>query len=114
MAAIYSDQYSVLKELLAMAGDRQDATLLIPDLQRSYVWQPNQVIVLIDSLIRGWPFGTLLTWQVRPDDPARELAQSFWRVVDRTDDDAGQRISMMNPPAKFHMVLDGQHRCGCI
>jgi hypothetical protein len=110
MTAIYSDQHSILKELLAMAGKGEDAILLIPDLQRPYVWQPNQVIVLIDSLIRGWPFGTLLTWQVRPDDAARELARSFWRVVDRTNDDEGQPISMRNPPAKFHMVLDGQQR----
>lgn len=96
MAAIYGDQHSVLKELLAMAGNHEDATLLIPDLQRPYVWQPSQVIVLINSLIRGWPFGTLLTWQVRPDDPARDLARSFWRVVDRTDEEEGEPISMKN------------------
>jgi hypothetical protein len=41
---------------------------------------------------------------------ARDLARSFWRVVDRTDEDGGQPISMKNPPAKFHMVLDGQQR----
>jgi hypothetical protein len=110
MTAIYGDTHTVLKELLGMAGNQEDATLLIPDLQRPYVWQPNQVTVLIDSLIRGWPFGTLLTWQVRPDDPARDLARSFWRVVDRTDEDDGQPISMKNPPAKFQMVLDGQQR----
>ena len=84
MATMYSDQHRPLKELLAMAGDSGDATLLIPDLQRPYVWLPTQVIVLVDSLIRGWPFGTLLTWKVKVADPARELARSFWRVVDRT------------------------------
>jgi len=46
MAAIYVDRHTDLKELLAMAGKSEDATLLIPDLQRPYVWQPNQVIVL--------------------------------------------------------------------
>jgi 5-methylcytosine-specific restriction endonuclease McrA len=93
-----------------MAGKSEDATLLIPDLQRPYVWLPSQVIVLVDSLIRGWPFGTLLTWKVRPDDPARDLARSFWRVVDRTGDDEGHPISMKHPPATFQMVLDGQQR----
>jgi hypothetical protein len=110
MATIYSDQHNPLKTLLGLAGKGEDATLLIPDLQRPYVWQPSQVIVLIDSLIRGWPFGTLLTWKVTADDPAKELARSFWRVVDRVDQDEGEPISMRHPPAAFHMVLDGQQR----
>jgi hypothetical protein len=110
MSTIYADQHRPLRELLAMAGKSEDATLLIPDLQRPYVWLPSQVTVLVDSLIRGWPFGTLLTWKVRPDDPARELARSFWRVADRTGDEEGQPISVKHPPATFQMVLDGQQR----
>ena len=108
--AIYSDQHKPLKDLLAMASNDEGATLLIPDLQRPYIWRPTPVIVLIDSLTRGWPFGTLLTWKVSPDDPARALARAFWKVVDRTNDEQGEVISKKNPPAAFHMVLDGQQR----
>ncbi len=110
MATIYNDQHRALKDLIASAGKGQDATLLIPDLQRPYVWQPSQVVVLVDSLIRGWPFGTLLTWKVKADDPARNLARSFWSVVDRTGEDEGDPMSMKHPPASFQMVLDGQQR----
>ncbi len=111
MATIYTDQHVTLKDLLAAAGRNQDATLLIPDLQRPYIWEPSRVIPLIDSLIRGWPFGTLLTWKVKQDDPVRALARPFWRVVDRTgESDGGDLISMKNPPASFQMVLDGQQR----
>lgn len=108
--SIYNDQHKDLKDLLAMASNDEGATLLIPDLQRPYIWKPLPVIVLIDSLIRGWPFGTLLTWKVSADDPARALARAFWKVVDRTDDGEGEVISKKNPPAAFHMVLDGQQR----
>lgn len=110
MATIYKDDYKYLKDLLSMASNDEGATLLIPDLQRPYVWNPTQVIVLIDSLIRGWPFGTLLTWKVKHDDPARALARSFWKVVDRTDSAEGEEISKKHPPASFAMVLDGQQR----
>jgi hypothetical protein len=110
MSTIYRDQHRPLKELLSMAGKLEDATLLIPDLQRPYVWEPTRVVALVDSLIRGWPFGTLLTWKVGADDPARELARSFWSIVDRTDSGDGHPISMRHPPAPFHMVLDGQQR----
>jgi hypothetical protein len=110
MATIYSDQHNPLKLLLGLAGMGQEATLLIPNLQRPYVWQPAQVVVLIDSLIRGWPFGTLLTWKVASDDAARGLARPFWGVIDRVDEEEGTRVGAMHPPASFHMVLDGQQR----
>lgn len=110
MANIYGDQHRELCELLNAASNDQGATLLIPDLQRPYVWTPRQVIWLVDSLVRGWPFGTFLIWNVRKDDPVRELARSFWKVVDRTDGDAAEKVSKKNPPGSFQMVLDGQQR----
>ncbi len=110
MGTLYSDEHQTLKDLLASAGKHDNATLLIPDLQRPYVWSPMQVVVLLDSLVRGWPFGTLLTWKVKPDDPARELARAFWRLIDRTGPDEGEPISTKHPPATFRMVLDGQQR----
>lgn len=108
--SIYRDQHATLTDLLNMASNQEGATLLIPDLQRPYIWKPTAVVVLVDSLIRGWPFGTLLTWKVRADDPARALARAFWSVVDRTDNSPGEAISKKNPPAMFQMVLDGQQR----
>lgn len=110
MAGIYVDQHCELSELLSRANNDQGATLLIPDLQRPYVWSPRQVVLLVDSLIRGWPFGTFLTWKVKKDDPVRELARPFWKVVDRTDGDGAEQVSKKNPPASFQMVLDGQQR----
>ena len=110
MATIYVDQHCALSDLLNLASNEQGATLLIPDLQRPYVWDPQQVIRLVDSLIRGWPFGTFLTWKVGKDDPVRELARPFWKVVDRTDGEQAEQISKKNPPGSFQMVLDGQQR----
>lgn len=110
MAGIYTDQHCELNDLLSRANNDLGATLLIPDLQRPYVWTPRQVIYLIDSLIRGWPFGTFLTWKVGKDDPIRELARPFWKVVDRTGGESGEQVSKKNPPGSFQMVLDGQQR----
>src|ERR1051326_4439691 len=110
MPGIYGDQHCELSDLLKRANNDQGATLLIPDLQRPYVWSPRQVTLLVDSLVRGWPFGTFLTWVVKKDDPVRELARPFWKVVDRTDGQAAEQVSKKNPPASFQMVLDGQQR----
>ena len=110
MSQVYHDQHCNLGELLGRATNPSGATLLIPDLQRPYVWSPRQVVFLVDSLIRGWPFGTLLTWMVDARDPVRELARPFWSVVDRTGANAEAQVSAKNPPSAFQMVLDGQQR----
>lgn len=111
MSKIYNDGKKSLHDLLEMAGLNADATLLIPDLQRPYIWQPPQVVLLVDSLIRGWPFGTLLTWKVDAKDPIRELSRGFWRVIDRTGIKENNKdvVDRMHD-VPFDMVLDGQQR----
>jgi len=47
---------------------------------------------------------------VAKDDPVRELARPFWKVVDRTDGEQAEQVSKKNPPGSFQMVLDGQQR----
>jgi hypothetical protein len=110
MANVYREDSQSLHTILDKASTAAGATLLIPDLQRPYVWKPNQVTLLIDSLIRGWPFGTLLLWKVRHEELQWIPFRPFWQTVDRTDDAAGAQAAQMNPPAEYHMVLDGQQR----
>lgn len=107
---IYRDEHVSVGSLLSQAGSNGDATLVIPDLQRPYVWEPRQVILLMDSLLRGWPFGTLLTWRVSPNDPVNRLARPFYRIVDRTGVGNDESHGRAGHPAEFQMVLDGQQR----
>ena len=37
-------------------------------------------------------------------------SRCFWELVDRTNESADTAVSQMNPPAEYHMVLDGQQR----
>lgn len=110
MGNVYRHDSQRLHELLEKASAPGGATMLIPDLQRPFVWTPNQVTLLIDSLIRGWPFGTLLLWKVNQSELQGIPFRAFWSVVDRTDSAEGAQVSQMNPPAEYHMVLDGQQR----
>ncbi|MCP3136805.1 DUF262 domain-containing protein [Pyxidicoccus xibeiensis] len=107
---IYDEGAEPLHELLRAASSDQGATLLVPDLQRPYVWSPSQVTLLVDSLLRGWPFGTLLLWSVHKEDLASIPSRPFWRVADRTGEFDDEQVSKSNPPAQFRMVLDGQQR----
>jgi len=41
--------------------------LLLPAIQREFVWGPEKVEWLFDSLVRGYPIGSFLFWEVRRD-----------------------------------------------
>lgn len=110
MGNVYRQDSQRLHELLDRSSANSGATMLIPDLQRPYVWTPNQVTLLIDSLVRGWPFGTLLLWKVNHQELEGIPFRPFWTVVNRTGDANGAQVAQMNPPAEYHMVLDGQQR----
>lgn len=42
-----------------------NSDVFLPGLQREFVWSPNQIEMLFDSLIRGYPIGVLLKWDIR-------------------------------------------------
>lgn len=101
-----------LAETIKSASD-SNATYVIPDLQRPFVWTPLQVILLVDSIFKGWPFGTLLLWEVKPECFTENEGiphRPFWQTVDRTKEDLGTQATTYGMPATYNMVLDGQQR----
>lgn len=86
---------------------------VIPDLQRPYVWKPDQIILLVDSLFRRWPFGSILTWLVKTQSEQDEFGipnRAFYRNVSRSDSLKSETFGKTQPPATYTMVLDGQQR----
>ncbi len=45
-------------------------TMLLPEFQRGYVWNREQVRELMRSLFRGYPVGSLLVWETETDPGA--------------------------------------------
>jgi hypothetical protein len=107
---IYQAHHATLTDLLKNCSE--DASILIPNLQRPYVWMPDQVIRLVDSLLRGWPFSTLLLWNLGSVNQKDTLIPSrpFWRLIDRTFEDKAETFGTAQKPNEFKMVLDGQQR----
>lgn len=69
----------------------------IPTFQRGFVWEPEMVAYLMDSIYKGYPFGTLLFWRTR------EALQTEKRIgpFDLIEQEAGLPLDY---------VLDGQQR----
>ncbi|WP_084397068.1 MULTISPECIES: DUF262 domain-containing protein [Hyphomonadaceae] len=80
-----------IKELVAKI---ERGEIRLPEMQRQYVWQSTRVRDLLDSLYRGYPSGTILTWETDEGVATREFA------VDQATTDTG----------RFQLLLDGQQR----
>lgn len=82
------------REIQALVNDIRDGKLLLPEMQRGYVWKSPQVRNLFDSLYRGYPSGQLLIWET--DD------LPYSRTV--SVDNAGKH------ERRPQLLLDGQQR----
>ncbi len=51
-----------IRELIDMVGRGQ---IRIPAFQRGFVWEPERVAYLMDSIYKGYPFGSLMFWRTR-------------------------------------------------
>lgn len=73
MTLQHTSRYFTILELLRLV-DR--GRLALPDFQRQFVWEPSNVVELLDSVINGWPIGSLLLlegpqpFRVRPIEGA--------------------------------------------
>lgn len=41
--------------------------MLLPAIQRRFVWNYDQIEKLFDSMMRDYPIGSFLSWKVHPD-----------------------------------------------
>ena len=41
----------------------RDGKIRLPEFQRLYKWTSDDVVQLFDSIVRGFPIGTLLFWK---------------------------------------------------
>lgn len=81
-----------------------DHKLVLPDIQRDFVWTPEKIRLFMDSIMRGFPFGALLFWQTR------YLGVRYREFI--CDHVSGLSLSTKDKDegAPLEMVLDGQQR----
>ena len=56
-----------MTKLAAILDQIDSGSVLLPEFQRGYVWNRDQVRGLMRSLYRGYPVGGLLTWETQAD-----------------------------------------------
>src|SRR4051812_15355007 len=83
---------------------RNDQQLVLPDLQRDFVWDRDQIRLLMDTVMREYPFGSLLLWQTRfLEVPYRNFVQDYSPGITFVP-------QLKKAGVPLRMVLDGQQR----
>jgi hypothetical protein len=87
----------------------QKQDLILPAIQREYVWKPAQVIGLFDSVMRGYPIGSFLSWKVDPATVEKFRFYSFLKDYSEYD---GRHNPLLDiaPGQAVTAMLDGQQR----
>ncbi len=77
--------------------------VVLPAIQRDFVWTEKQTAVLLDSLMRGYPIGIALLWETYNDVQYRRFERD---VRD------GNLVTYRDNPRhrRLRIVLDGQQR----
>ncbi|MCB9079287.1 MAG: DUF262 domain-containing protein [Anaerolineaceae bacterium] len=90
-----------IKDILNRAKSEQ---FRIPQFQRKFRWQNSQVKLLVDSVARNYPIGSLLMLSQNPEVPLRSRPIEA-EIRDITPDDNDDEMG-----TEIYYVLDGQQR----
>lgn len=78
--------------------------IVLPAMQRPFVWKDDRITRLVDSLLRGFPIGTALLWKT-------SLMQRFRPFQKDIQPDAGITVDFESGgSSERYLVLDGQQR----
>lgn len=83
--------------------------LALPDFQREFVWKPNEVVELLDSVARQWPIGSLLLLSGPQPFATKEIESGPKVSITDLESyilDGQQRITSL-----YHAVMDVSEYC---
>lgn len=95
-----------VREAITRINERK---YVLPAIQREFVWKPEQIIRLFDSLITGYPIGSFLFWTVKPENARKYEFYDFIQHYHERDARHNTK-AQLTAPGDITAVLDGQQR----
>ena len=104
MAEYLSDTISNLIEKI------EEQKIILPAMQRNFVWPEEKIYHLFDSLMHDYPIGTFLFWSIKKDVLNQYAFNQFIRDVDDSKGKLQRGKVAENLLSEYIAVLDGQQR----
>lgn len=95
-----------IEEMLTAIHKRE---YLMPAIQREFVWGADQITKLVDSLMRGYPVGSFLLWDVKPETAQSYTFYEFLTNYHERDNPYADKATVPSGRGTT-AVLDGQQR----
>ena len=119
MSRIYKNKISTTKlveykdsRIIDIIDDIADDKLVLPSLQRKFVWKDSQITDLFDSIMQSYPIGTFMFWKIgnSNDDKRIKNRMKFYKFISeykKNNLGGGKEVENRE---KMECVVDGQQR----
>ena len=82
---------------------------VLPSIQREFIWEPEQIEMLVDSLLRGYPISSFLFWQVAATQSTKWQFYKFLTAYHELKTKHNEP-EILGENRDFLAILDGQQR----
>jgi uncharacterized protein with ParB-like and HNH nuclease domain len=89
--------------IITLLNQIDNGEIVLPAIQRNFVWGENRIQTLMDSIARGYPIGIVLMWETFDDIQYRAFSKDYIGDNLPSFQDNTQK-------RKLKVVLDGQQR----
>jgi Protein of unknown function DUF262 len=95
-------------ESIAVVVNRLNNRYFLPAIQREFVWQPDQIVRLFDSIMRHYPISSFLFWELQEQN--RDKWEVYRFVSDFHQKGTHNETAATDGVQQLTLVLDGQQR----
>ena len=90
-----------------LINEIDNGDIVLPAIQRDFVWDQDRIELLLDSMFRGYPVGIVLLWETYTQIQYRSFSRNHapGTLYNFEDNKKGRRIKL---------VLDGQQRLSSV
>ncbi len=106
-----TNRYEDMSALTALKYAK-DGNLLLPDIQREYVWDVFEIERLFESIVDGYPIGSCIFWKTTRKiiNEQKPNLYRFIRKFKKYTSKNEKIPEVLSEEADYYIVLDGQQR----
>ena len=86
--------------------------LILPSIQREYVWNEEQICRLFDSIMSEYPIGHMMWWKL-DGSKINEKGITFYKLLNNYNEmipENNEKLENPSPDKTYFAILDGQQR----
>jgi uncharacterized protein with ParB-like and HNH nuclease domain len=90
----------------------KNRNLLLPDIQREYVWEIDEIERLFESIVDDYPIGSCIFWKTNKTTINKDKPNLYYfiRDFDKKNTKNEKAPETLNDDSEYYIVLDGQQR----